>query len=141
MPYFAITDMQGLVPEAWLSDGMDDAGTGHPDAFAAVLASASNAIDANLSARYAVPLDTTNVGLNAVVKEIGVCIAVETIYIRRQAVIDEKSLLGKRIARAWDRLKALAEGTDPLSTTVKRATDSIVTIEEPSRTSSCSLAA
>lgn len=141
MAYFSITDMQGLVPEGWLSDGMDDDGTGSPDSFPFVLASASNAIDASLSARYSVPLDTTNVGLNAVVKEIGVCLAVEALYIRRQAAIDEKSLLGKRIARAWDRLRALAEGTDPLSTQIKRAFDSVVMIEEDSRVASPSLAA
>jgi len=141
MAYFSITDMQGLVPPAWLSDGMDDAGTGNPDAFAAVLSSASNAIDASLSARYAVPLDTTNDGLNAVVKEIGVALAVEALYIRRQSPLDPKGTLALKIKRAYDRLEALANGTDPLSTNVPRAFDSVVTIEEPSRVYSCSLAA
>lgn len=142
MPYFTQDDMTGLVPEDWLSDGMDDAGTGQPDAFAAVQASAVNAIDGALSGRYTVPLVTEgNPGLAACVKEIGVCLAVEALYIRRMAPIDKDSLVAKRIARAWARLDALAAGTDPLSVTVKRAADSAVIIGEDSRVYSASLAA
>lgn len=142
MPYFTQDDMTGLVPEDWLSDGMDDAGTGQPDAFAAVQASAVNAINGALAGRYAVPLTTDgNEGLAACVKEIGVCLAVEALYIRRSALIDKDSLVAKRIARAWARLDALAAGTDPLSVTVKRAADSAVIIGEDSRVYSASLAA
>lgn len=141
MAYFLQSDMRGLVPEDWLSDGMDDAGTGAPDAFADVQASAVNAIDGALSGRYVVPLVTTgNAGLAAALKEIGVCLAVEALFIRRAASIDEKSLVAKRIARAWKRLDALAAGTDPLSVTVKHANDAAVIIGEDSRVASNSLA-
>lgn len=142
MPYFSQSDMTGLVPEDWLSDGMDDAGTGSPDAFTAVQASAVNAINGALAGRYSVPLVTDgNEGLTACVKEIGVCLAVEALYIRRSVAIDKDSLVAKRIARAWARLDALAAGTDPLSVTVKRTNDSAVIIGEESRVASASLAA
>jgi hypothetical protein len=142
MPYFEQSDMTGLVPEDWLSDGMDDAGTGTPDAFDAVQASAENAINGALAGRYEVPLTTTgNAGLTACVKEIGVCLAVEALYIRRASVIDEKSLLAKRIARAWSQLDSLAAGTHPLSIAVPRANDSVEIIGEDSRVYSTSLAA
>lgn len=142
MPYFSQSDLTGLVPDDWQSDGMDDAGTGSPDAFAAVQASAENAINGALAGRYTVPLVTTgNAGLAACLKEIGVCLAVEALYIRRSAAIDKDSLVAKRIARAWSRLDALAAGTDPLSITVPRANDSAAIISEESRVYSESLAA
>ena len=82
-----------------------------------------------------------NPGLAACVKEIGVCLAVEALYIRRSAQIDKDSLVAKRIARAWSRLDALAAGTDPLSVAVKPANDSAAIIGEGSRVYSASLAA
>lgn len=142
MPYFTQSDMTGLVPEGWLTDGMDDAGTGVAEAYDAVYASAENAIHGALAGRYAVPLTIEgNAGLTACVKEIGVCLAVEALYIRRSSVIDEKGLLAKRIARAWAQLDSLAAGTHPLSITVPRANDSAVMIGEDSRAYSESLAA
>lgn len=142
MAYFLLSDMTSLVPDGWLTDGMDDAGTGEADAFAAVQASAVNAINGALAGRYTVPLVTEgNEGLAAAVKEIGVCLAVEALYIRRSVAIDKDSLLARRITRAWSRLDALAAGTDPLSVSVKRANDSAVIIGEDSRVASASLAA
>lgn len=141
MPYFTRAHMTGLVPDEWLVDGTDDASTGDPSALAEVMDGAENAINAELGGRYALPLNLTDPALAAVVREIGVCLAVEALFIRRNTAIPEKSLLIIRIKRATDRLHALAAGTDPLSVNVTPAHPPGMIIGEDSRVYSESIAA
>lgn len=141
MPYFTRAHMTGLVPDEWLVDGTDDASTGDPSALAEVMDGAENAINAELGGRYALPLNLTDPALAAVVREIGVCLAVEALFIRRNTAIPEKSLLIIRIKRATDRLHALAAGTDPLSVNVTPAHPPGMIIGEDSRVYSGSIAA
>lgn len=141
MPYFTRAHMTGLVPDEWLVDGTDDASTGDPSALAEVMDGAENAINAELGGRYALPLNLTDPALAAVVREIGVCLATEALFIRRRVAIDEKSLLATRIKRATDRLHALAAGTDPLSVNVTPAHPPGMIIGENSRVYSGSIAA
>ena len=111
-------------------------------AFEAVKLTTENAINGALSGRYSVPLTLTgNAGLTACISEIAVCLAVEALYIRRQIEIDPEGRLGKRIERAVQRLKSLANGTDPLSPNIDPVNAPGEVIGEPSRVYSTSIAA
>lgn len=142
MSYLVQSDLEGLVPPSWLTEGLDDAGEGTVTAFVAVKQLTERAIDGKLSGRYSVPLTLEgNDGLTACISEIAVCLAVEAIYIRRQIALDPKSLLALRIADARDRLNALAKGTDPLSPNIDPVNAPGEVISEPSRVYSTSIAA
>jgi uncharacterized protein DUF1320 len=141
MPYFTRQNMTGLVPDNWLVDGTDDAAEGTPSALAEVMDGAENAINAGLGGRYALPLNLADAALAAVVREIGVCLAAEALFIRRNVGIDKDSLLAGRIKRATARLTALGNGTDPLSVNTTPAHPAGMIIAEDSRVSSSSLPA
>jgi len=142
MSYLVQSDLEGLVPPAWLTEGLDDAGEGSVTAFESVKLTTENAINGALSGRYSVPLELTgNAGLTACISEIAVCLAVEALYIRRQIALDKDSLLVKRIGRAWSRLDALAKGTDPLSPNIDPVNAPGEVIGEASRVYSASIAA
>lgn len=141
MPYFTRAHMTGLVPDEWLVDGTDDASDGTPSALAEVMDGAENAINAALGGRYALPLNLADVALAAVVREIGVCLATEALFIRRRVPIEDKSLLASRIKRATDRLEKLANGTDALSVNAEPANPPGMIIGEDSRVNSTSIAA
>jgi len=138
MSYFEQSDMTGLVPEDWLTDGLTD---GDTSAFAAVHASVKADIDGAIGSRFPLPLNTGNAALAAQLKSIGVTLAVEALYTRRQIPIDEKSTLFARISRAWKVLDTLRDGTHPLVPSISRGNDSIAVIGEDSRVYSEQVAA
>ena len=142
MSYLVQSDLEGLVPPSWLTEGLDDAGEGSVTAFEAVKQLTERAINGELSGRYTVPLTLEgNTGLRDCISEIAVCLAVEALYIRRQIEIDPEGRLGKRIERAVQRLKALAKGTDPLSPNIDPVNAPGEVIGEVSRVYSTSIAA
>lgn len=138
MSYFTQSDMTGLVPDEWLTDGLTEDGENN---FASVYSSVKADIDGAIGSRFPLPLSTDNEALAAQLKSIGVTLAVETLYTRRQIVIDKDSPLAKRIERAWKVLDSLRDGTHPLVPGVSRDQDSIEAISEDSRAYSASLAA
>lgn len=141
MPYFTRAHLTGIVPDNYIVDATDDASEGEPSTLEQVIAGAENAINAELGGRYALPLNLSDAALAATVQEIGVCLAAEALFIRRNAAIDEKGLLFGRIKRAMERLKALGNGTDPLSVNVTPANPPGMIISEDSRVFSTSIAA
>ena len=62
MPYITSNQIYGKIPAPKVNDACDDAGTGDPAGIAATLAqvlqNASDAVDADLQGRYAVPFAT-----------------------------------------------------------------------------------
>lgn len=141
MAYFVQADMIGLVPNEWIVQATDDSGSGEVESFDEVYAAAAGTIDAAIGPRFGLPLDETNAALAAQLKDIGVTLALEALYIRRGAAVDEKSPLAKKIERAYKILDSLRDGTHPLTPTTTRKTDSIEVISEASRVASSSLAA
>jgi hypothetical protein len=95
MSYFVQNDLIGLVPGEWLIGGLDDSGSGVSEVFDEVHAVAKTAIDGAIGSRFKLPLDTANEALAAQLKDIGVTLAVEALYIRRAVQIDEKGPLAK----------------------------------------------
>lgn len=135
MPYFTITDLSALIPLAWLTQGLDDAGTGEADAFEALRGLAEAEINGVLSGRYATPMDTTgNAGLADFLKSLGCLIAAEMVYGRRGTPA-ESFIYASPLKQARARLKAIADGEQPLGPTaaLERVHDSAAVITETSR--------
>lgn len=135
MAYFSITDLSALIPLAWLTEGLDDAGTGQADAFDALRAMAEAEINGTLAGRYVTPLDTTgNAGLADFLKSLGCLIAAEMVYGRRGTPAED-FIYAMPLKQARARLKAIADGEQPLGPTAaqEREHDSAAVITERSR--------
>lgn len=132
MSYISQSDLEALIPPAWLVEGLDDDADGTQDAFTAVQTAAENQINGLLALRYAVPIDTTgNAGLAAFFTALASHIAAEMIYARRaQAEAFPHAATLKALREQFHRI---VNGEQPLNTEVERAESAITAITEDSR--------
>jgi phage gp36-like protein len=140
MSYFSQTDLSALVPESWLTEGLDDSGDGTQDAFSKVQTLAEARINGTLSARFTTPLDTSgNSGLAAFLLDLG-CHLAASIVFKRRGIPATEFPFADDLKRLLDRLDRIAGGLEPLSPVITRTTDSAEIISEDSRAWSKSLA-
>jgi phage gp36-like protein len=140
MSYFSQSDLSALVPESWLTEGLDDSGDGTQDAFSKVQTLAEARINGTLSARFTTPLDTTgNDGLAAFLLDLG-CHLAAAIVFKRRGIAAAEFPFADDLKRLLDRLDRIAAGLEPLSPVIPRAADSAEIISEDSRAWSKSLA-
>ena len=113
MPYTTQAAIQAKVPAQILTDALDDNGDGLPDAglLDAIIANASDAVDAYLCNRIALPLPNPT----ASVRIAALWFAIEEIYGRRQAELPPE--FAKAIANACTWLEAIRDGKQQLDAT------------------------
>lgn len=139
MSYFSQSDLSALVPESWLTEGLDDTGDGTQDAFTKVQTLAEARINGTLSARFATPIDTSgNSGLAAFLLDLG-CHLAASIVFKRRGMKAEDFPFKDDLTRLLDRLDRIAGGSEPLSPVIDRSADSAEIISEDSRAWSASL--
>ena len=131
MSYFSQTDLSALIPEAWLTDGLDDDANATAEAFAAVQGLAEAQINGILGQRYAVPFESPSTALAEFLKSAGCYIAAKIVYGRRGLV--DKFPFKDDLKQIMDRLDRIGRGDDPLSPQVEQANDHAEVISEPSR--------
>lgn len=132
MSYFTQAELVAFIPDTFQTEGLDDAGTGTADAFAAVQTEACGEIDGVLGSRYPVPFNTTDLpGLKAFLRSLSLQIAREIIFERRGRELSKSQVT--RIERARTRLNSIAAGDDPLSPGLEPTETAAVIIGEDSR--------
>lgn len=114
MAYFTFDQLSALIPSSYLTEGLDDNADALEDAFSKVRDAAENRINAMLSARYALPLPTTNEGVAAFLADAGCLIAASLVYSRRGVPADQWPFKGEHSA-VMARLRAIAKGEEPLA--------------------------
>jgi hypothetical protein len=132
MAYFAQSDIEPLIPPAWLVEGLDDDGDGSQDAFTAVQTAVENLVNGMLALRYEVPITVSgNAGLTAFFTALCSHWAAEMIYARRgqqEAFPHAATLKALR-----DRFDAIVSGREPLNISTERHESAIAVISEDSR--------
>ncbi|HEY1048228.1 MAG TPA: phage protein Gp36 family protein [Prosthecobacter sp.] len=131
MAYFTQDDLSALIPEGWLTEGLDDDSDGNADAFAKVQRLAEARVNGVLGARYSVPFAPGNEGLDAFLLDVSAHLAARIVYQRRGML--EKFPFAEDYKTLWERLARIAAGTDPLSPVIEQANDSVAVISEQSR--------
>jgi phage gp36-like protein len=132
MAYFIQSDLEALIPAAWLVEGLDDDANGAQDAFTVVQTAAEDEVNGALGIRYSVPLDTTGkAGLESFLRSLCAHIAAEMIYGRRGQT--ERFPFEAKLKAMRAQLAKMAAGELPLSPEVQRETAAIVAITEDSR--------
>lgn len=140
MSYFALSDLESLIPITHLTEGLDDTGDGVADAFAKVQATTEARVNGMLAARYAVPITAGNAGADAFLLDVCVLICAAMIYSRRGIPAEQWPFKGEH-SSAMARLRAISKGEEPLVFNQDRATDAAVIISEDARSYSTSLSA
>lgn len=116
MSYTTQSEIETKIPAPHLVDALDDDRDGSPDegVLAAIIESASNAVDAYLAGLFTVPFDP----VPAPCREAAFVFACETIYDRRQIL--EKNPFKDR-AEFWrKRLEAIGKGEIPLDAATEK---------------------
>lgn len=114
MAFFTLDQLTAIIPESYLVEGLDDDGDAVEDAFTKVREAAENRINAMLSARYEIPLPTTNAGVTAFLADAGCLIAAAMVYSRRGVPADQWPFKGEHSA-VMGRLRAIAKGDEKLA--------------------------
>jgi phage gp36-like protein len=130
MSYFALSDLEALIPGDFLTQALDDDGDGVADAWQIVQTAACREVDAILGVRYAVPLPAP---YPAVAVHAAVTLAAEACYLRR-GMTDEKNPFSKSADAVRKQLREIAAGALPLDPQIGRVRPSGTLISEPSRT-------
>lgn len=130
MAYVVLADLQGRIPSEYLTEGLDDAGTGEADAMDAVVDDADRAVNAILGLRFTVPFESP---YPPIVIEAARTFACELIY-RRRGVSDEQNPWVKTASDLRSMLAKIAGGTLPLSPTIARTKPSATLIKEAAGT-------
>ncbi len=136
MAYFTQDDLSALIPDGWLTEGLDDDSDGTQDAFAKVQRLAEARVNGVLGQRYAVPFAPGNAGLDAFLLDVTAHVAARLVYQRRGMM--EKFPFAGELEVLWKRLGRIAEGLDPLSPAIEQVNDTVAIISEPSRVYSTS---
>jgi phage gp36-like protein len=116
-PYTSAQSLQSALPRQHLADALDDDRDGQPDEglLEQIVADASNAVDACLAGRYAVPFATPP----AAAKAAALVFACELIYDRRQ-MFQENPWRAR--ADVWrERLQRIGRGELPLELAADQA--------------------
>lgn len=114
MAFFTFDQLTAIIPSSYLTEGLDDSGDGAEDAFTKVREAAENRINAMLSARYEIPLPTSNAGVAAFLADAGCLIAAAMVYSRRGVPADQWPFKGEHSA-VMARLRAIAKGDEKLA--------------------------
>jgi len=134
--YVSLTDLQAIIPPAFLTQALDDDSDGVIDAWTAVQAAAERAVNAALGVRFTVPFTDP---IPAIVTEAAFLFAAEACYTRRGVEFDQNPF-GKPAATMRATLRQIAAGEMPLAPGLERQKPSVSVISEPSRTHSTRLA-
>lgn len=135
MPYISLSDLEAVLPSAFLTQALDDDGDGQIDAWEAVQAAAERAVNAILGMRYAVPFTAP---IPEIVIEAAFTFAAEACYTRRGVEFDQNPF-GKAAATMRATLRQIAAGEIPLAPGLERAKPSVSVITEPARTAGSGL--
>jgi phage gp36-like protein len=111
MSYVEQSDLKGLIPEEYLTEGLDDDQSGVADTgvWPSVQQAVADDIDGRIGGRFATPLDP----VPAIVKAAAKAIALMFVY-RRRGVADDQNPWAKD-GKAWqDKLDLIGEGKAPL---------------------------
>jgi len=131
MPYVTQTQIQTAIPAPILTDALDDDRDGAADAgvLTAIIASADQAVDAFLSARYTVPFIT----VPTAVAEASFTFSCERIYDRRPGASEmnpwkaRASFWRERLQKIGDNELPLNAGTTPAFNPGSAITSAMVT--------------
>jgi phage gp36-like protein len=132
MRYVELCDLVGLLPQAHLTEALDDNQDGAPDPgiFDSVADTVSRDIDARLGQRYTTPFKYP---YPSVVIYAARILALEALYARRGQK-DDKNPYGKQADGQRVKLDAIGAGTQPLQPGQQRAEPSATAITSPSKT-------
>lgn len=132
--YVLMTEMNGLIPAAFLVQALDDDQDGAADstAWRDVLAQVHRAIDGPLSVRYTVPFANP---LPPIVAEAAPILAAELLY-KRRGMSGENNPWEKQATAVRAKLERVAAGELPIFPTTPRAQPSAAIVTEPSRATS-----
>lgn len=131
MPYFTQSDLSALIPEDWLTDGLDDDASGSAEAFTAVRGLVEAQINGVLGQRYSVPFDSPSAALAEFLKSTACFLAAKVVYGRRGMA--DKFPFSDELKDAMKRLNRIGMGDDPLSPSIEQENDHAAIISEPSR--------
>lgn len=133
--YVALTDLQAIIPPAFLTQALDDDSDGVIDAWTAVQAAAERAVNAALGVRFTVPFTDP---IPPIVAEAAFLFAAEACYTRRGVEFDQNPF-GKSASTMRATLRQIAAGEMPLAPTIERQKPSVSVITEPARTAGSGL--
>jgi phage gp36-like protein len=130
--YVSMTEMNGLIPAAFLVQALDDDQDGNADAQAwgDVLSQVHKSINGPLSVRYTTPFTNP---LPPIVVECAPIFAAELLYSRR-GTSEENNPWTKRAKELRAKLELVAKGELPLTPEIKRTAQSAAAITERAAT-------
>ncbi|BET67206.1 hypothetical protein ASA1KI_21240 [Opitutales bacterium ASA1] len=133
--YTTMTEMNALIPSAFLVQALDDDRDGVADAsaWADVLRAASDEINGVLGTKYPVPFANP---VPALVLDAARVFCAELLYNRRGFSGEEKNPWAARAAAIRKTLQAIAKGDLPLTAETKRTKPSGSIISETAKTTS-----
>lgn len=131
MSYFTQSDLSALIPEDWLTEGLDDDANASAEAFSAVRSLVEAQINGILGQRYDVPFSAPSTALAEFLKAAACYLAAKVVYGRRG--LADKYPFKDETRDAMERLNRIGRGDDPLSPKIEQANDNAVVISEPSR--------
>ncbi len=129
-----MSEMNGLIPVAFLVQALDDDqdGTADATAWTDVLNQVHKLIDGPLSVRYATPFANP---LPPIVTEAAPILAAELLY-KRRGMGDDQNPWVKQATAVRTKLEKIAAGDLPLFPTTKRVQPSASAVTEPAKASS-----
>jgi len=132
--YVTMAAMNGLIPNAFLVQALDDDedGVADPTAWADVLAAVQAEIDGVLGVRFTVPFANPLPGM---VVDAAQVLAAELLYNRR-GFAEDKNPWTRRARTVRERLEKIARGELPLTPETQRARPSASIVAEPAKTTS-----
>lgn len=132
--YVTMSEMNGLIPTAFLVQALDDDQDGNADAtaWAAVLGQVHKQIDGPLGTRFKVPFTNP---LPPIVSEAAPIFAAELLYNRR-GFADDKNPWTKQASELRKKLDAIAQGALPLTPEIKRTAPAAGIVSETAKTAS-----
>lgn len=131
--YVLMSEMNGLIPAAFLVQALDDNSDGAADAAAwtDVLRQVHRAIDGPLGSKFAVPFNNP---LPPIVLEAAPIFAAELLYKRRGTADDANPWVGQA-NKLREKINKIAAGELPLTPDIKKANASIAVVSETSKLS------
>jgi hypothetical protein len=135
--YFTLDDVTAKVPEATVTEALDDDRDGLLDdsAWLAVAGAACNEVDSSLGQRYATPFPATP-NTPPLVKHAALLFFWESLYLRRGFGSKDTNPFLAQADAMRGKLDQIADGRAPLTPTAEKPRQSVTAVTEPARTSS-----
>lgn len=131
MSYFTQADLSALIPEDWLTEGLDDDANASAEAFAAVRSLVESQANGILGQRYTVPFESPSTALSEFLKSTCCYLAAKVVYGRRGMA--EKFPFKDELGDMMKRLDRIGRGEDPLSPAIEQENETAAIISELSR--------